>query len=105
MLSGGKNRVIILSAWSKRLGTGKYATMADNEDQTRKKRQNEVVRERRSHLQSVVPEHVFVGFSQRMLDPCRHNDPWMQILISGINGDFWPSGWKTACNAGGLVYR
>jgi hypothetical protein len=29
MLSGGKNRVIILSDWSKRLGTGKYATMAD----------------------------------------------------------------------------
>src|SRR6266436_2419728 len=29
MLSGGKNRAIILSAWSKRLGTGRYATMAD----------------------------------------------------------------------------
>src|SRR5580692_1733087 len=29
MLSGGKNRAIILIAWSNRLGTGKYATIAD----------------------------------------------------------------------------
>jgi hypothetical protein len=29
MLSGGKNCVIIVRAWSKRLGTGKNATMAD----------------------------------------------------------------------------
>jgi hypothetical protein len=39
MLSGGKNRAIILIAWSNRLATGKYATIADKTTGTERARE------------------------------------------------------------------